>query len=162
MEYTPIAKALCNLDTDAELKVKRKFDIANLIAKHNLHGIHKDEASVWAGREAWGGLGPGYKNDQACATFVGCTAIEPFIYVRVWQVLVWSKSGMFWHYVGATLRSYQEHCVASCVVFYDISNVWTPLCQWLGTPRGSIYSTIRQHHMYVTALEHVQVWYVMP
>ena len=46
MEYTPIAKALCNLDTDAELKVKRKFDIAYLIAKHNLHGIHKNEASV--------------------------------------------------------------------------------------------------------------------
>ena len=45
-EYTPIAKALYNLDADAELKVKHKFDIANLIAKHNLHGIHKDEASL--------------------------------------------------------------------------------------------------------------------
>ena len=45
-EYTPIAKAQHNLDADAELKVKRKCDIAYLIAKHNLHGIHKDEASV--------------------------------------------------------------------------------------------------------------------
>ena len=87
MEYTPIANTLCNLDTDAELKVMRKFDIAYLIAKHNLHGIRKDEASVCAGRETWGGLGPGYKNDQACATFVGCTAIEPFIYVRVRRYL---------------------------------------------------------------------------
>ena len=83
LEYTPIAKALCNLDADTELKVKRKFDIANLIAKHNLHDIHRDEASVCAGREAWFGLGPGYKNDQACATFVGRTASEPFIYLRV-------------------------------------------------------------------------------
>ena len=46
MEYAPIAKAPCNLDADAELKVKPKFDIAYLIAKHNLHGIHKDETSV--------------------------------------------------------------------------------------------------------------------
>ena len=45
-EYAPIAKALYNLDADAELKVKRKCDIAYLIAKHNLHGIHQDAASV--------------------------------------------------------------------------------------------------------------------
>ena len=35
-DYTPIAKAAHNLDADAELKVKRKFDITYLIAKHNL------------------------------------------------------------------------------------------------------------------------------
>ena len=35
-QYAPIANALHNLDDDAALKVKRKFDIAYLIAKHNL------------------------------------------------------------------------------------------------------------------------------
>ena len=35
-EYVPTAKALYNLDADAELKLKRKFDIAYMIAKHNL------------------------------------------------------------------------------------------------------------------------------
>ena len=46
MGYTPIAKALCNLDADAEVRVKQKVDFAYLITKHNLHSIHKDEASV--------------------------------------------------------------------------------------------------------------------
>ena len=36
IEYAPITKALYKLDADAELKVKRKFDIAYLIAKENL------------------------------------------------------------------------------------------------------------------------------
>ena len=35
-EYVPIAKALYNLDADTELKLKQKFDIAYMIAKHNL------------------------------------------------------------------------------------------------------------------------------
>ena len=55
-EYTPIAKAQYNLDADAELKVKRKCDIAYLIAKHNLHGIHKDLRSLcvsWKRSMGW-------------------------------------------------------------------------------------------------------------
>ena len=61
-------------------------------------------------------LGQGDKNVQACAPFVDYIAIKPFIYVRVWLVLVWSKSVMFWHYVRATWTSYQEHwCMYVCM-----------------------------------------------
>ena len=35
-EYVPIAKVMHNLDAEAAMKVKRKFDITYLIAKNNL------------------------------------------------------------------------------------------------------------------------------
>ena len=67
-EYARIASALHNLDGDAALKVKREFDIAYLIAKHNLAFT---KMGPLCEREERHGvdLGQGYKNDQACATF---------------------------------------------------------------------------------------------
>ena len=60
-DVTEYANALHNLDGDAALKVKRKFDIAYQIAKHNLAFNLEERHGV--------DLGQGYKNDQACATF---------------------------------------------------------------------------------------------
>ena len=74
-EYAPIAKALYKLDTDAELKVKRKFDIAYLIAKENL-AFSKMKPLCELEERHGVDLGQGYKNDQACATFVDYIAKE--------------------------------------------------------------------------------------
>ena len=68
-ENAPIAKALYNFDTDAELKVKRKFDIAYMIAKHNL-AFTKIKPLCELEERHGVDLGLGFKNDQACATFV--------------------------------------------------------------------------------------------
>ena len=58
-DVTECAKALHNLG-DAALKVKWEFDIAYLIAKHNLDFTKMGGSTVWARREeAWGGLGTG-------------------------------------------------------------------------------------------------------
>ena len=74
-EYAPIAKALHTLDADAELKVKRKFDIAYLIAKENL-AFNKMGPLCELEERHGVDLGQGYKNDQACATFVDYIAKE--------------------------------------------------------------------------------------
>ena len=67
LKYAPIANALHNLDGNAALKVKRKFDIAYLIAKHNLAFTKVGPLCELEERHGVD-LGQGYKNDQACAT----------------------------------------------------------------------------------------------
>ena len=57
-EYVPIAKALNKLDADAKLKVKRKFDNTNLIAKHNL-ALTKMKSLCELEERLGGLLGPG-------------------------------------------------------------------------------------------------------
>ena len=74
-DYAPIAKALHMLDTDAEAKVKRKFDIAFFIAKENL-AFTKMGPLCELEEQRGVDLGQGYKNDQACASFVEYIAME--------------------------------------------------------------------------------------
>ena len=74
-EYAPIAKALHNLDAEAAMKVKSKFDIAYLIAKTNLAFTKMGPLCELEQRHGVD-LGQGYKNDQACATFVEYIARE--------------------------------------------------------------------------------------
>ena len=74
-EYAPIAKALCTLDKSSEEKLKRKFEIAYMICKENLAFVKMAalcELEVCHGVD----LGTGYKNDQACATFIEYIARE--------------------------------------------------------------------------------------
>ena len=69
VEYAPIARAFATLDRDAESKLKRKFEIAYLICKEGM--AFTKMAPLCALEEKHGvDLGIGYKNNQACATFV--------------------------------------------------------------------------------------------
>lgn len=68
-EYAPIAKALSTLDSETEAKVKRKFEIACLICKEGL-AFTKMSALCQLEEKHGVDLGAGYKNNQACATFV--------------------------------------------------------------------------------------------
>ena len=71
-EYSPIAAALLHLrlmDETTQARMKRKFDIAYMIAKENM-SFTKMKA-VCALEERHGAdLGEGYKNDRGCSVFV--------------------------------------------------------------------------------------------
>ena len=71
-EYSPIAAALLHLrsmDETTQARIKRKFDIAYMIAKENM-SFTKMKA-VCALEERHGAdLGEGYKNDRGCSVFV--------------------------------------------------------------------------------------------
>ena len=71
-EYAPIAKAL---HTDAEEKLKRKFDIAFFISKENMAFAKMGVLCQLEERHGVD-LGQGYKNDKACASFVDYIADE--------------------------------------------------------------------------------------
>ena len=72
-QYAPIAKALSTLDPDTERKLRRKFEVAYLLCKEGL--AFTKMAAVCELEEKHGvDLGAGYKNNQACATFVGYIA----------------------------------------------------------------------------------------
>ena len=74
-DYAPIARALCKLDEHSEQVLKRKFEIAYLICKENLAFTKMAplcQLEICHGVD----LGQGYKNDQACATFVEYIARE--------------------------------------------------------------------------------------
>jgi len=77
VQYAPIVKALCfgNLNEAAKKRLKRKFDVAYMIAKQNLAFT---KMSAVCGLEERHGpdLGAGYKNDHSCATFVKFIAQE--------------------------------------------------------------------------------------
>ena len=64
-----IAKALTTLDTRTEETVKKKFEIAYFLLKENLPYV-KMVPLYYLIEKHGVGLGTGYKNDQACATFV--------------------------------------------------------------------------------------------
>ena len=74
-DYAPIAKALCSLDPTTESKLKRKFDIAYWICKENLP-FNKMASLCELETRHEVDLGSGYKNDQACATFMSYIAKE--------------------------------------------------------------------------------------
>jgi len=77
MEYAPIARAMAqaNLSEVAKLRIKKKFDIAYMIAKENL--AFTKMGSICELEERHGtNLGSGYKNDHSCAMFIEFIARE--------------------------------------------------------------------------------------
>jgi len=77
MKYAPTARAMAqaNLSEVAKLRIKKKFDIAYMIAKENL-AITK-MGSICKLEERHGmNLGSGYKNDHSCAMFIEFIACE--------------------------------------------------------------------------------------
>ena len=75
LEYAPIAKALHTMDAPAGQELKRKFDIAFMIAKE--HMAFTKMKPICDLEERHGvSLGQSYKNNQACATFVEYIALE--------------------------------------------------------------------------------------
>ena len=91
-EYSPIAKALYNTTTlDAGAKqILKKFEIAYLICKENLSFVKMAPICELEERHSVN-LGAGYKNDQACASFVSFIAQEQ----RELLVNVLSKARFF-------------------------------------------------------------------
>ena len=69
VEYAPITRALSTLDPDSASKMKRKFEIAFMLCKERL-ALTKMEAVCKLDEKHGVDLGTGYKNNQACATFV--------------------------------------------------------------------------------------------
>ena len=70
LEYAPIARALTNLPMDERSKqrTKRKFEVSYMIAKEKF-ALTKMQPLCNL-EEKHGDLGPGYRNDHACATFI--------------------------------------------------------------------------------------------
>ena len=74
-EYAPIAKSLHSMDSSSEQRMKRKFDIAYVIAKQNM--AYSKMQPICELEERHGvDLGQGYKNNQACSTFIEYIALE--------------------------------------------------------------------------------------
>ena len=71
LDYAPIARALTNLPMDDRSKqqVKRKFEVSYVIAREKL-AFTKMKALCSLEERHGVDLGPGYRNDHACATFV--------------------------------------------------------------------------------------------
>ena len=71
LDYAPIATALTNLPMDDRSKqqVKRKFEVSYVIAREKL-AFTKMKALCSLEERHGVDLGPGYRNDHACATFV--------------------------------------------------------------------------------------------
>ena len=74
-EYAPIAKALLTMNESSPVTLKRKFDIAYFIAKEKLSFTKMKPLCDLQERHGVN-LGTGYKNDDACATFVSYIAKE--------------------------------------------------------------------------------------
>ena len=74
-DYSPIARAFSSLDPSAEEKMKKRFDIAYWLCKEKLSFSKMTslcEIEIRHGVD----LGTGYKNNQACASFVHYIAKE--------------------------------------------------------------------------------------
>ena len=76
--YAPIAKALTTLDTRMEETVKKKFEIAYFLIKENLPYVKMAPLCYLIEKHRMG-LGAGYRNDQACATFVQYIAEDQWL-----------------------------------------------------------------------------------
>ena len=86
-EYASIAKAPHTFDSDAEGKLKRKFDIAFFISKKNV-AFAKMEVLCELEERHGVDFGQAYKNDKACASLVDYIADEQ------WQILVSALAGV--------------------------------------------------------------------
>ena len=71
LEYAPIARALTNLPMDERSKqrTKRKFEVSYMIAKEKFV-LTKMQPLCNLEEKHGVDLGPGYRNDHACATFI--------------------------------------------------------------------------------------------
>ena len=87
VQYAQIATALHTLDADAEMKIKHKFDVAYFIATENLAFTKMGPLCELEDRHGVD-FSQGYKNDQACATFVSYIADEQR------QILVHALTGV--------------------------------------------------------------------
>ena len=68
-DYAPIAKAFYKMDAMTENRIKKKFDVAYLMAKEGI-AFNKMKALCKLQERHGVDLGETYKNDQACAIFV--------------------------------------------------------------------------------------------
>ena len=68
-EYTPIARALSTMNSHAEETLKRKFDVAYMLAKEGI-AFNKIMPVCELMEHHKVDLGTGYKNTMACSTFV--------------------------------------------------------------------------------------------
>jgi len=71
MGYAPIVRSMAqaNLSEADKLRIKKKFDIAYMIAKENL--AFTKMGSICELEERHGAiLGSGYKNDHSCVMFI--------------------------------------------------------------------------------------------
>ena len=71
LEYAPIARALTNLPMDERSKqrTKHKFEVSYMIAKEKF-ALTKMQPLCDLEEKHGVDLGPGYRNDHACATFI--------------------------------------------------------------------------------------------
>ena len=68
-QHAPIARALLTIDATTEARLKKKFDLAYFLSKENL--AFSKMSSLCELEERRGvDLGSGYKNNQACTTFL--------------------------------------------------------------------------------------------
>lgn len=74
-QCAPVAKALYKLDDTVTVRIKCKFDIAYVIAKHNVALVKMGSLCKFEERHGMD-LGQGYKNKQVCANFVDYIAQE--------------------------------------------------------------------------------------
>ena len=68
-DYAPIARSIYRMDQSAEDSIKKKFDIAYMIAKEGIAFLKMKSFCQIEERHGVD-LGEGYKNDLACSTFV--------------------------------------------------------------------------------------------
>ena len=69
-DYAPIGRVLCRIDEVAEAKIRRKFEIAYLMAKEEGIAFNKMNSLCQLEERHGVNLGQGYKNDLACSMFV--------------------------------------------------------------------------------------------
>ena len=77
MEYAPIARTMAqaSLSETAKVSIKKKFDIAYVMAKENFAFTKMTSLCELEERNGTN-LGSGYKNDHSCATFIEFIARE--------------------------------------------------------------------------------------
>ena len=68
-DYSPIARSFYRMDSEAEAKIKRKFDLAYVMAKENIAFTKMMPLCQLEERHGVD-LGETYKNDMACSAFV--------------------------------------------------------------------------------------------
>ena len=68
-DYSPLARSFFHMDSEAEAKIKRKFDLAYVMAKENI-AFTKMKPLCQLEERHGVDLGETYKTDMACSTFV--------------------------------------------------------------------------------------------
>ena len=74
-DYAPIARALSTMDESSIEKMKKKFEVAFTIAKNNI-ALTKMKPICELEERHGVDLGQGYKNNQACTTFIEFIALD--------------------------------------------------------------------------------------